>query len=216
MALVLAIAVWIAAALVCNPADSASLLRQELISTSAQCRDSIKSCARPVAVFFSSIAEGASSAVNGIEKLLSAGSEMTGEIAGNWPPGLGIDARSVQDVLQPMKTSLIERFQTVNLLVLLFVLQIYSLKALLSALEIFALAALLDAWCMRRISALTFSTPMPSVNFWLIQTSGVLAAGAFGKATMPFEQAPLVAFICLILLVHLVAEWLRTHHKFLG
>lgn len=214
MTLVLAMGLWIATALFCNPADSASLLRQELISTSAQCRDSIESCARPVAGFFSAIADGASSVVNGVEKLLSAGSEMTWEIAGSWPRGLGIEAGSVQDELQLMKTSLIERFQTVNLLVLLFVLRICSLKALLPALEIFALAALLDAWCMRRIAALTFSTPMPSVNFWLVQASGVLAAGAIGIAAMPFEQAPLVAFGCLSLFVCSVAGWLRTFHKF--
>ncbi len=214
MTLVLAMGLWIAAALVYDPADSVSLLRQELISTSAQCRDSIESCARPVAGFFSSIAEGASSVVNEVEKLLSAGSEMTEEIAGSWPRGLGIEAGSVQDVLQSVKTSLTERVQTVNLLVLLFVLRICSLKALLPALEIFALAALLDAWCMRRIAALTFSTPMPSVNFWLVQASGVLAAGALGIAAMPFEQAPLVAFGCLALFVCSVSGWLRTFHKF--
>lgn len=216
MTLVLAMGFWIAAALVCDPADNASLLRQELISTSAQCRDSIENCARPVARFFSSIAEGASTVVDGVEKHLRAGSEITGEIAESWPLGLGIEAGSVQDVLQSVKTSLSERIQTVNLLVLLFVLRICSLKTLLPVLAVFALAALLDAWCMRRIVALTFSTPMPSVNFWLVQTSGVLAAGAVGIAAMPFVQAPLVAFICLILFVHLVAEWLRTHHKFLG
>ena len=216
MTLVLAMGLWIAAALVCDPADSVSLLRQELISTSAQCRDSIESCARPVAGFFSSIADGASLVVNGVEKLLDAGSEMTGEIAESWPWGLGIEAGSVQDVLQSVKTSLTERVQTVNLLVLLFVLRICSLKALLPALEIFALAALLDAWCMRRIAALTFSTPMPSVNFWLVQASGVLAAGAIGIAAMPFEQAPLVAFGCLSLFVCSVAGWLRTFHKFGG
>lgn len=214
MTLVLAMGLWIAAALICDPADSASLLRQELISTSAQCRDSIESCARPVAGFFSSIAEGASSVVNGVEKLLSAGSAMTGEIAGSWPRGLGIEAGSVQDVLQSVKTSLIERIQSLNLLVLLFVLRICSLKELLPALEIFALAALLDAWCMRRIAALTFSTPMPSVNFRLVQTSAVLAAGALGIAAMPFEQAPLVTFGCLALFVCSVAGWLRTFHKF--
>ena len=214
MTLVLAMGLWIAASLVCAPADSASLLRQELISTSAQCRDSIESCARPAAGFFSSIAEGASTVVNGVEKLLSAGSAMTREIAGSWLQGLGIEAVSVQNVLQSVKTSLIERIQTVNLLVLLFVLRICSLKTLLPALEIFALAALLDAWCMRRIAALTFSTPMPSVNFWLVQASGVLAAGALGIAAMPLEQAPLVAFGCLALFVCSVAGWLRTFHKF--
>lgn len=216
MTLALAMGLWIAAALVCDPADSVSLLRQELISNSAQCRDSIESCARPVARFFSAIADGASSVVNGVEKLLSAGSAMTREIAGSWLQGLGIEAVSVQNVLQSVKTSLIERIQTVNLLVLLFVLRICSLKALLPALEIFALAALLDARCMRRIATLTFSTPMPSVSFWLVQASCVLAAGAVGIAAMPFVQAPLVTFICLILFVHLVAERLRTHHKFLG
>lgn len=214
LTLVLAMGLWIAAALVCDPADSVSLLRQELISTSAQCRDSIKSCSRPMAGFFSSIAEGASSVVNGIEKLLRAGSAMTGEIAGSWPLGLGIEAGSVQDVMQSVKTSLIERIQSVNLLVLLFVLRICSLKTLLPALEIFALAALLDAWCMRRIATLTFNTPMPSVNFWLVQASGVLAAGALGIAAMPFEQAPLVAFGGLALFVCSVAGWLRTFHKF--
>ena len=142
MRLVLAMGLWIAAAPFCAPADSASLLRQELISTSAQYRDSIESCAPPVAGFFSAIADGASSVVNGIEKLLSAGSEITGEIAGSWPLKLGIEAESVQDVLQSMKTSPIERIQNVNLLVLLFVLQFYSLKALLPAVGIF----LLDAW----------------------------------------------------------------------
>ena len=216
MTLVLAMGLWIAAALVCDPADSASLLRQELISSSAQCRDSIESCTRPVAGFFSSIADGASSVVNGVEKLLSVGSEMTEEIAGSWPRELEIDAGKVQDILQPVKRTLLERVQTVNLLVPLFVLRICSLKALLPALGIFALAALLDAWCMRRIAALTFSTPMPSVNFCLVQTSGVLAAGAIGIAAMPFEQAPLVAFGCLALFVCSVAGWLRTFHKFGG
>lgn len=76
---------------------------------------------------------------------------MTEEITGSWPRGLGIEVGSVQDVLQSVQTSLIKHIQTMNLLVLLFVLRICSLKALLPVLEIFALTALLDAWCMRRI-----------------------------------------------------------------
>lgn len=216
MTIVLALGLWTATAFWCKPAESVSLLQQELITTSAECRHSIERCAKPVAVVFSTLIEAGAAIVGGVEQLLGKGSEAVGEVTEDWPLSIDEAAGTVEQGLKSAQSAFVARVQTVNILVLLFVLRLCAIKALLPAVGIFALAALVDAWCMRRIAALTFCTPVPSVNFWLVQASGGLAAGALGIAAMPFEWAAHVAFGCLALFVSSVAGWLRTFHKFGG
>ena len=214
MTVVLALGLWTAAAFWCKPAESVSLLQQELITTSAKCRHSIEKCAKPVAGVFSTLIEGGVAVVGGIEQLLGKGSEAVGKVDEDWPLSFDEAAEAVEQGLKSAKSAFVKRVQTINILVLLFVLRLCAIKALLPVVGIFAIASLVDAWCMRRIAALTFCTPIPSVNFWLVQASGVLAAGALGIAAIPFEWAAHLAFGCLALLVISVAGWLRTFHKF--
>ena len=216
MTIVLALGLWTAAAFWCKPADSVSLLQQELITTSAECRHSIERCAKPVAGVFSAVIEGEAAFVGGIEQLFGKGREVVGEVAEDWPLSIDEAAGAMENGLKSVNSAFVARVQTVNILLLLFVLRLCAIKALLPAVGIFAFAALVDACCMRRIAALTFCTPVPSINFWLVQASGVLAAGALGIAAMPFEWAAHVAFGCLALFVISVAGWLRTFHKFGG
>lgn len=216
MTIVLALVLWTAAAFWCKPAESVSLLQQELITTSAECRHSIEKCAKPVAGVFSTLIEAGAAIVGGVERLLGKGSEAVGNVTEDWPLSIDEAAGTVEQGVKSVQSVFVARVQTVNIVVLLFVLRLCAIKALLPAVGIFALAALVDAWCMRRIAALTFCTPVPSVNFWLVQASGVLAAGAIGIAAMPFEWAAHLAFGCLALFVISVAGWLRTFHKFGG
>ena len=65
---------------------------------------------------------------------------------------------------------------TLRTLCLLLVLRLCALKALLGLLAALAAAALIDAWCQRRIAALSFEPPLPSVNFWLVQVAAICAA----------------------------------------
>lgn len=214
MTIVLALGLWTAAAFWCKPAESVNLLQQELITTSAECRHSIERCAKPIAGVFSTLIEAGAAVASGIEQLLGKGSEAVGEVTEDWPLSIDEATGAVENGLKSAQSAFVARVQTVNILVLLFVLRLCAIKALLPAVGIFATAALVDAWCMRRIAALTFCTPVPSVNFWLVQASGVLAAGALGIAAMPFDWAAHLAFGCLALFVISVAGWLRTFHKF--
>lgn len=216
MTIVLAISLWVVAAVFCKPAESVNLLHQELVTTPTECRHSIGRCAEPVAGFFSAVIKGGIWVVDGVERLLGEGSEVAGKVVGDCPRAIDEVSEAIKNGLNSAEAAFVARVQTVNILVLLLVLRLCAIKALFPAIGIFALAALVDAWCMRRIAALTFCTPVPSINFWLVQSSGVLAAGALGLAAMPFEWAAQVAFGCLALFVISVAGWLRTFHKFGG
>ena len=113
--------------------------------------------------------------MGGVEHLLGKGSEAVGEVAEDWSLSIDETAGTVEHGLKSAQSVFVARVQTINILVLL------------PAMGIIAIASLVDAWCKRRISALTFCTSVSSANFWLVQASGVLAAGALRIAAMPFE-----------------------------
>ncbi len=103
---------------------------------------------------------------------------------------------------------------TLRTLCLLLVLRLCALKALLGLLAALAAAALIDAWCQRRIAALSFEPPLPSVNFWLVQVAAICAAAAAGLAVMPVSAAPGLALAALIAFIAAFSGWVRTFHKF--
>lgn len=203
LTLAAALLMWLAAALFADPVPASRLLQIEAAAASAACRGTLEICAQPVLQGFARAAGALETALAGAGELVPA----LGALAGD-------EAASASELLQQLHAALQARLMTLRTLCLLLVLRLCALKALLGLLAALAAAALIDAWCQRRIAALSFEPPLPSVNFWLVQVAAISAAAAAGLAVMPVSAAPGLALAALIAFIAAFSGWVRTFHKF--